>query len=310
MQSSSGTEDSRPSRPLYRGIHPLKPSDIHLLVDISAEHSNSHRKNREGREYDPLYDDSSDDEAPSQQSPTIPSHMLDKFPSPPNINAYTTPNLPPNPRMFTRPQPANHPYPTEADILSLPAHPYLERLEREKEHLRQLERVNRIMRQPVKRSSSTASYSRPTQCAYPTLANSPSPPSHTNRSHTRPPSAQRPTYNTAHSNLSMRDLGPRARLADGPTAQRPVVRQASTPAIHHPEPVKPLQKLGPYHPDVVRVVHGPEKAERMRLRSSPSQYTNVKNGGYNGYNGYQDTQCPDSGTRAATVRHRRAGRHL
>lgn len=312
FRSSNDTDESGRTKPVYRGVHPLKTSDIHLFVDITPAATNGRDDDAE------LTDDEDFGVAYPHRAPILDRRVLDSFPAPPDNNAYSSQTV----RSPCAPRPVfNEGYPSAADLLILPPNPYYERLARENEKIRQAQ-SRYPNRQRLERNTSTGSstsFSRPTRNAYPGIH--PILPIH-HRSYTHPPD----TYRTSHNNTSTHSLGGNARLRQGPTAHRPVVRQASIPHIEPPRPrkvlsnrqppvpsVEPLrprkvstnspaptaQRLGPYHPDVIRVVRGPA---RTRLQSTPvsAQSAQIH------YDAYEDPYYANARTRAPVTVHGRS----
>ncbi|KAF8893388.1 hypothetical protein BD779DRAFT_1046790 [Infundibulicybe gibba] len=255
FRSSSDTDNSSFSsriRPTYRGARPLKTSDIHLVVDISHESVDEQGRTRWPglrEESDYLYPPSPHEGGakypPTRGEPVpvplIDKGILDQFPDPPAVHAYTSPRayLPPGLQGAEGGQLSNHSGPPSPEI------------RRGIQDGRSVGRSGSVSgRQPIlQRSGSTSSYSKPTAIAYPTtaLASRPVQAPQCSWSSTHPPA----TYMTAHRNLSTQSLGPNAALRAGPTAHRPVVRK---PSAHSVKPLR-VRKASAHSERTVAACH-------------------------------------------------------
>lgn len=221
----------------------LKTSDIHMFVDISPESIREYNQTVWPQINEPQSNHPEEFGRLPRQPSFIDSAMLDQFPSPPTSHASQHHRYPP---------PITYDFPSIAADDLLPPNPYFERLERAQDLTRQAQTVHPRRQATVPRTSSTASYSRPTPSAYPDVTSS-----HRDGGGS---SASNPArYGTSHNNGSSISLGPSARLREGP-AQRSVVRQISTPLIQPQRPYKASSTASRHVPAVpplptVRVPH-------------------------------------------------------
>jgi hypothetical protein len=218
LRSSTDTDTVASVRITHSRREPLKASDIQYFIDISAENAKKLARNPHWR---PGCDDDdflSDDEAPEQQPFVIDKKIVDGFPAPPSLHAYSSRRthytlspeedlLPPNPALTHRKY-RDHANQLTVDIA--------------------LDRQRRAqLRQPtLERSPSGASYSHPTRNAYPGLQHRER---SSSRSNTYPPSSQKPMYN-GRFGMSTQSLNEYIR--EGPACHRPNIHQQSNGSLH------------------------------------------------------------------------------
>ncbi|TFK74058.1 hypothetical protein BDN72DRAFT_122420 [Pluteus cervinus] len=181
---SASHEPTRP-KPIYRGSSPLKKADIHVILDISAEaiQENVERSwpqtgrfsSDEGQRY--RYDEQEESTTISlRHQPSridtsfIDTSFLDTSFTLSDTHTSDTRHDSPSTSKVKLPSPIEFPYPSPEDLL--PPNPYFERLEREKEKQRQSQASPTAYRQRSLHHTrtTTASFSKPTPLAYPTLA--------------------------------------------------------------------------------------------------------------------------------------------
>ncbi|THV05095.1 hypothetical protein K435DRAFT_774078 [Dendrothele bispora CBS 962.96] len=224
--SESLPESSEKRRPRIR------PSDITLVIDIAP-----------GKKVESEEDSSSaTDEPATPRTPPlfINKDFLDNFPQPPQNHAYSasTARIPIFPTDYGIP----------ADNLLPPLPPKVERYMQEQKSAVQTS----ASRQPLSRSSSSASYCRPTYSAYPSLrSQTPTDSSPVSRAPSRNGLVTRPVYHTSHPNCSTRSLGAnvmlgsngKTSLSDSPPLNHK--KSASDFAAYNPPTV--VQQSSPHH---------------------------------------------------------------
>lgn len=227
-------------RPTYRGKRPLQPSDIRHPDDLIAPEAFSRRPvYKKGRR--PVK--ASDIRHPMEfslksidlykieaEKPVPNSDIMIQFPSPPTHTPSSSISRPSTDseyrptRPSTRPAPLDDIYPDllPPSILLKPTDLAEERRRYDAIEAARGRKQSESRQEPLQRhrNDSSSSFSRPTVEAYPEAVR--------RYYQIGEYSVQSQSGLTSHSNYSTQSLGVNARLRDGPTVHRPVVRTAST----------------------------------------------------------------------------------
>ncbi|KAK7472508.1 hypothetical protein VKT23_000623 [Stygiomarasmius scandens] len=233
--SENVRNDSKFSSKSSKRERRVKPSDITVVMDISAGNTNGLEEDDSFVADDPV--------SPRTPPLLIDKDFLDNFPQPPQMHAYSASSarIPIFPTDYGIP----------ADDLLPPLHPKVERFMLEQRAARSSSVSP--SRQPLSRSSSNASYCRPTYSAYPSLHSQSPDIRATTTSFSRHPVQNgpktRPIYHTTHSNYSTRSLGADITLGSLKTSDPPLnhKKSASDFPAYNPPPVLRSRHRGHHH---------------------------------------------------------------